>query len=1087
MKFSFSATFRHLFGCLLFALTAVAAPASSPDLSKERVLYEIGYTHLDTQWRWVYPITIREYLTNTVYQNGKLFEKYPNYIFNWTGAYRYQLMKEYHPADYEKVREWVAQGRWFPCGNSWDECDVNVPSTESIIRQILHGRGYFKREFGTESIEFMLPDCFGFPASLPSILSHCGLRGFSTQKLRWGSAVGIPFNVGVWEGLDGQGVIAALNTGDYNESIKTNLTIDPYWEKRLDENGRKAGVFADFQFHGVGDQGGGPREESVVWLEKSLATTGAVRVVSAKADQMFRDISEQQMKGLPRYKGDLLLTEHSAGCLSSQAYMKRWNRANELLADAAERASVAAHLLGGATYPREKLNRAWELVLASQMHDILPGTSLPLAYQYSWNNEIIALNSFASVLEDAVGAVARALDTQVEGEPLVIYNPLSVEREDVVEAEVEVDSASGIQIADGKGRPVPTQVLWHTNGVARILFPARVPSIGFAVYSVQSGKSKQSKSTLRVTGRDLENARYHVRLNDGGDLVSVFDKSLKKELLTAPARLEFRQEVPRAWPAWNMDWTDRTNQPMGYVDGPAKIRIVENGPVRVALEVQRTARGSGFVQTVRLAAGAERLEIANRIDWQTTNASLKAAFPLSVSNPQATYNWGLGKIQRGNNDPKKYEVPSHQWFDLTDENGKAGVSILSGHKYGSDKPSDDVLRLTLLYSPGVRTNVAYREQATQDWGRHEFVYGLTSHKGDWRAGKTDWQAARMDQPLLAFRTSKHPGKLGRSFSLMKVNSDQVAVRAVKLAEDSDRVIVRLQELSGQKPAKVALTSSPRIESATSVNGVEKELATLAAGANKLSLDFNPFQLRSLALDLKPIASLQPPESMPVALPFNLDVFSWNTNRSDGKCDDSGVTMPAEMIGNQVTTEGITFNIGDRTDGRMNAVSCDGQVVTLPETKFNRVYVLATAVHGDTEGEFVVDARPVKVGVKDWSGYLGSWDNRVFEGGNVIVYGYSVDNPLARLAPGFIKRDPLAWFCSHRHFPQRDEEYRYSYLFKYRLDVPNGAKTLTLPKNNRIRVLAVSVAGSDNDNTVPAHPLYDDFTGRAAIQLNIAKD
>jgi alpha-mannosidase len=591
---------------------------------------------------------------------------------------------------------------------------------------------------------------------------------------------------------------------------------------------------------------------------------------------------------------------------------------------------------------------------------------------------------------------------------------------------------------------------------------------------------------LRVTGRVLENARYRVTLNDGGDLASVFDKSLKRELLSAPARLEFRQEVPREWPAWNMDWKDRTNVPLGYVDGPAQIRVVENGPVRVALEVQRRARGSDFVQTIRLDAGGERVEIANRINWQTTNASLKAAFPLTVSNPQATYTWGLGKIQRGNNDPKKYEVPSHQWFDLTDENGRAGVSILSGHKYGSDKPSDDVLRLTLLYSPGVRTNVAYREQATQDWGRHEFVYGLTSHKGDWRAGQTDWQAARMDQPLLAFRTTEHPGKLGRSFSLLHVNSDQVAVRAVKLAENSDRVIVRLQELNGQKPVKATLNSVARIQSATAVNGVEKELGNLSTGANKLSLDFKPFQLRSVALELKPLALLSPPGSTPVALPFNLDVFSWNTNRSDGRCDDSGVTMPAEMIGNRVTTEGITFNIGDRADGQMNAVSCDGQTLTLPDTKFDRVYVLATAVHGNQEGEFAVDGRPVKLNISDWSGYLGSWDNRVFEGGAVFAFGYSVNNPLASLTPGFIKRDPLAWFCSHRHFPQRDEEYRYSYLFKYRLDVPAGAKTLTLPKNPRIRVLAVSVAQNDNDATVPAQPLYDDFTGRPVMQLNVLK-
>src|SRR5690606_35497746 len=148
------------------------------------------------------------------------------------------------------------------CGNSWEESDVNVPSSESIIRQILFGHNFFKREFGSESAEYMLPDCFGFPASLPSILAHCGIRGFSTQKLTWGSAVGIPFNVGVWEGPDGRSVIAALNAGDYNGDVKEDLSTSAYWNKRLEENGKKSGLFTDYQYYGVGDRGGSPRPDS---------------------------------------------------------------------------------------------------------------------------------------------------------------------------------------------------------------------------------------------------------------------------------------------------------------------------------------------------------------------------------------------------------------------------------------------------------------------------------------------------------------------------------------------------------------------------------------------------------------------------------------------------------------------------------------------------------------------------------------------------------------------------------------------------------------------------------------------------------
>ena len=214
---------------ILFSLdfsgaAAQSKTASDPDLTQQPTLYVVGYAHLDTQWRWEYPQVIREYLPKTMHDNFALFEKYPHYVFNFSGANRYRLMKEYWPEDYAKLKQYVAAGRWFPAGSSMEEGDVNSPSAESIIRQILYGSQYFRREFGKTSAEYMLPDCFGFPASLPSILAHMGIRGFSTQKLTWGSAarvggpgsientpVGIPFNVGFWEGPDGRGVIAAFN------------------------------------------------------------------------------------------------------------------------------------------------------------------------------------------------------------------------------------------------------------------------------------------------------------------------------------------------------------------------------------------------------------------------------------------------------------------------------------------------------------------------------------------------------------------------------------------------------------------------------------------------------------------------------------------------------------------------------------------------------------------------------------------------------------------------------------------------------------------------------------------------------------
>ena len=198
-------------------------PAKPADLAHDKNLYVVGYAHLDTQWRWSYHTTVEDYIRNTMEQNFPLLEKYPNYVFNFTGSRRYEFMQEYYPEDYSRVKKYVAEGRWYPGGSSVDENDANIPSLESFVRHTLYGNHFFKREFGFQSDDYLLPDCFGFPASLPTIFTHEGLRGFSTQKLTWGSANGIPFNVGNWVGPDGSSVIAALNPGGYGARVTEDL------------------------------------------------------------------------------------------------------------------------------------------------------------------------------------------------------------------------------------------------------------------------------------------------------------------------------------------------------------------------------------------------------------------------------------------------------------------------------------------------------------------------------------------------------------------------------------------------------------------------------------------------------------------------------------------------------------------------------------------------------------------------------------------------------------------------------------------------------------------------------------------------
>lgn len=1155
-----SRSLKYLRFLLLVCLVALGgawgqtARPDRPDLTKQPTLYVVGYAHLDTQWRWEYPTTIGEYIPNTMRMNFALFEKYPHYIFNFSGANRYRMMKEYYPADYAKVKKYVDAGRWFPAGSSMEENDVNSPSAESIIRQVLYGKQYFRKEFGKTSAEYMLPDCFGFPASLPSILAHAGIKAFSTQKLSadWQPAArvggpdspektpdGVPFNVGLWEGTDGKTVIAALNPGSYTGQVNYDLSktpppmppLDPSltpqqaqmaqrfrrpledWVSRLQIDGNLTGIFADYHYYGTGDIGGAPSEASVKLMEAIVTRSktvlpvpgqfrrpgqeqepapagpevqvgdGPLHVVSATAEQMFLDLTPEQTAKFPRYKGDLELINHSAGSITSETYMKRWNRKNELLADAAEKASVAAELLGGRPYPLDRLNGAWTLVMGGQFHDVVPGTATPKAYTFSWNDEILALNQFAGVLTSATEAVASGMNTQAKGTPVVVYNPLNIGREDVVEAAVSLPSGTkAVRVTGPDGKDVPAQL----EG-GKVLFLARTPSVGYAVYDVQPVETLAA-SALKVTDSSLENARYSIKLDANGDITSIFDKSVSKELLSAPIRLAIITDNPQHWPAWNMDFDQETAAPRTIIGGPAKIRVAENGPARVSVEVAREAEDSRFVQTISLSAGdaGNRVEFGNVIDWKAKEANLKAVFPLTAANPMATYNWDIGTIQRPNEDPRQFEVASHQWVDLTDKGGAYGVTVLTDCKNASDKPNDNTLRLTLMRTPGTRGG--YADQGTQDWGHHEFVYGLAGHKGDFREGQTDWQAYRLNQPLIAFESPKHAGTLGKEFSLLSVSGSRIRVLALKKAEQSDEVVVRLVELDGKPAGDIRLAFASPITGAREINGAEEPVGEAKVTGGKLVTSFAAFQPRTFAVKLaRPRTRVATVQSKPVTLAYDLAVASNDETKSVGGFDAQGRAIPAEMLPAQLAFGGVEFKLAPAKTGTPNAVVAKGQTVDLPQGKFNRVYVLAASAEGDQKGTFKAGDKAVDVTVEAWGGFIGQWDSRRWEkteepipqrpGAPAPAAGaprtrVNEYGKMVGLAPGFVKTAPVAWFASHNHTADgANEPYAYSYLFAYPIDIPANAKTLTLPNNDKIRILAISAA----DETAPlaaAQPLYD---------------
>jgi alpha-mannosidase len=1025
---------RWLGGVGLLGAVVALTPAPLLGQAARTTLYMVATAHLDTQWNWTVQDTIRDHIPKTVHANFDLFEKYPDYTFSWEGAIHYMWFKEYHPDEWPKLQQYVAAGRWQLAGSWINAVDTNMPSPESLFRQALYAQRFFRQEFGKEPKDVYLPDCFGFGFSLPSIAAHSGLIAFSTQKLTWGRA--IPFPIGLWKGVDGSEIVAELNPGSYTTRIGADITP-------ASTNGRPGGTpwlndptpvgngqALEFRYFGTGDTGGGPTDASVDYVNKAVAAPTPDLVVKNTApDQLAKDLTPDERARLPVYDDELILKTHGTGCYTSQAAMKRFNRANELLADAAEKAGVSAAYLAGAAYPSARLREAWIRVLWHQFHDDLTGTCIPQAYQFSWNDELASLNQFAGVLTSSTSAVSALLDTSGTGVPLVVYNPVSAERREPVEAVVHFTGAApaAVRVVDAAtGNPALAQVLSTSGQDAHVLFLADVPSVGYKVFHVSPAAAAPA-SSLHVTPTSLENNRLSVKIDQDGDISSIYDKDAKHELLSAPVMLELRDNPSPSWPAWEVLYSTVESPAREYVANPV-VRVVERGPVRVTLEITRKASGSTFVQRVSLTEGGDRVDVVNDVDWRSPGTELKASFPFAASNPKATYDLGLGTIQRGNDEPDRYEVPAQKWADIDDTSGTFGVGVLNDSKYGWDKPNDNTLRLTLLHTPRPATSYTY--QSSNDLGDHRFVYAIAGHAGDWRQGRLPARATALNQPLIAYQTTAHSGPVGRSFSMVSVDdpTGQVAVVAFKKAEDSDEFILRLQERYGEPVSRMTVRLPGPITGIREVNAAEEALGDFPLGGGRgggrgrqgggprlgpssFPVDLKPYEPRTLAITMMPAWEIAPavqaaeaaataggrgrggfgrggfgsrldvPQpaavaAAPVDLHFNLDGASTDALRGDGNFDGKGHTIAAELLPAHLDLDGVPFTFGATAPGAKNVLVPTGQLLTLPAGSWNRVYILASAVGGDVRASVGVGATSVPVTIREWQGPIGQWWSRL---------------------------------------------------------------------------------------------------------------
>ncbi|CZT55492.1 Endo-1,4-beta-xylanase A precursor [Eubacteriaceae bacterium CHKCI005] len=1056
-------------GCALPGAALAQSPGGSdatdpaPYAGEDR-LYAIATSHLDTVWSWPLEETIREYLPSTLRDNFQLFEEFPDYKFTWEGAYRYQLIEEYYPEEFETLKKYMDSGNWNFGGSGLENGDVNVPSPEALFRNFLYGNNYIEEKFGADkrSRDVYLPDCFGFGYALPSIAAHSNLLGFSTQKLSWGHSFenGLPFDIGNWYGPDGESIVANINLNGYVSEVGT-VRGDSGLLSKLNQN-KAYGYSAASRLFGVGDMGGasGWTTVSNVLGEQALNDSEKVKVIGATTDQLFREMTEEERSGLPSYDGEMVMREHGVGGYTSRAISKRWNRQSELMGDNAERSLVASTWLGATEYPQEKLTEAWTRVIAHQFHDDIPGTSTGTVYNRSWNDYMLSIKQFAAEYENGVDGVASEMDTSVEsGVPLVVNNPVAADRNDLVEATVTMpEDCASVRVYDADGNEVASQVLVKDGNQFDIVFMASVGSMGYRTYNVRPAATAcDMESNLSVSENKLSNEKYDVTIDENGDISSIFDKELDKELLAEPIRLALFDDTEWEWPAWELKYEDYAKKmPKDTVkDEAMDISVVEDGPARVAIRVVRQHGSSTYDQVISLTSGGQIVAVDNVVDWDERATLLKAEFNLTSSNPTATYDLGLGAIERGNNTDRKAEVPLQKWADLSATDDSYGVSILNDCKYGMDKYDDDTLRLTLIHTPqydmfhtGVRN---YSGQHVQEVGENRFGFAIYGHEGNFGSG-TQIEAEAFNQPMKAFQTVSHQGSLGDDYSFGSISNENVLVRAVKKAEKSDEIVIRVNEGTGEAASNVEVYLGEGIESAREIYASEEEIGPATVKDGKLVFDIGAYGVKSFAVTLKePTEKADARQMTPVDLPYNIDAYSSNDNKMDGSINALNETYPSELVPDSVLSSGITYQMGSKEDGQNNAVAAKGQTITLPEG-YNTLHLLAASTQGDKDVTFRVGDKDVTLNIGDYKENVGCWDQ----------YDLGIK--------GYVKDQDPALIATHRHTAGVDNIAATTYMFAYDLDI-SGASTITLPDDDSIIIFAAT-AENDAAKTEAVSELYD---------------
>ncbi|WP_259457918.1 alpha-mannosidase [Salipaludibacillus neizhouensis] len=800
----------------------------------------VGHTHIDVAWLWTLAQT-REKVIRSFSTVIYLMNKYPEYKFMSSQPQLYDFVKKDFPSLFEKIKEMVRQGRWEPEGSMWVEPDCNVPSGESLVRQILYGKAFFQKEFNKSNEILWLPDVFGYSAALPQIMKKSGIKYFMTSKIAWNDTNIMPDDTFLWEGIDGSKILTHLLTTTDFMHDRTQMKNTTYngllnasqikgaWEKYLNKKESRHVL----QLYGYGDGGGGPTYEMLESNRRfSNGIKGFPKTQQSFAKEFFDSLSKDfsKSKQPPTWHGELYLENHR-GTYTSMAENKKANRLAEITnSDVEFLASFLKTYNLQKEYPYSLMERNWKKTMLNQFHDILPGTAIAEVYEDSQKDYKDILTTNHAFIQQALEIISAEVAAEKSG--VLVLNTI-MRRPRVITIPVSKD----ILGVSYEGKALPS---FKENEILTFLAP-EIPTKGYICYSF-SNKTYNEENPFLWDGinKVLDTPFYHVKFNKLGEILSLFDKSEKREILRENElgnHFVLYEDRPWEYDAWNIEksYLDKAY----YIDSCEEFKITECSPLRVIIQLKKSFLNSYMKQKIIFYQHSKRIDFETTVDWHETNLLLKVEFPVDIHTSKASCDIQFGNVERQIHpntswDQAKFELCAHKWVDLSEPG--YGIALLNNGKYGHDFLNAS-LRLTLLKS-------AVYPNPKADRGLHTFTYALYPHEGDFRNGNVVEEAYDLNHSVYTAEVKKQKGKLPARYSFLQIKKKNVICETLKYAEDGDGIILRLYESWGMR-TKSSIEFTKSISEMWECDLLENKISQILSSGDKTFLSFNPYEIKTI--------------------------------------------------------------------------------------------------------------------------------------------------------------------------------------------------------------------------------------------------